>query len=344
MKHPIVSVIIPVYNGEKYLKEAIDSILGQTISDFELFVINDGSVDNSAKIIKSYSDPRIKYFENKFNLGPSNARNIGIREAHGKYIALLDCDDISLPARLEKQINLLENDHTIGLCGTWVKAFDKNGYVVWRYPVNPDYLRCRMIFDNPFANSSIMIRRNILSLIDRHFDPKFQPAEDYDFWERLSKISEITNIPEILTLYRFHNKQISHSKNAIAKQKECVWEIQLRQLKEFNLNPSKVEKNLHLKLGVCWSFKASQGTVQSFEQWLFTLKESNEKHKKYPELAFLKVLGDRWFSVCNSNTPFGLWSWKTFKKSFLSKNNTNSPFSIIKFFIKCMIKKDKNND
>jgi hypothetical protein len=345
MKHPLVSVIMPVYNGEKFLKDAIDSILGQTFSDFELLIINDGSKDNSAKIINSYSDSRIRFLENSFNLGLAGARNRGIKEAQGKYIALLDCDDISLPTRLEKQVKVLENDHSIGLCGTWVKTFGGNSTSEWCYPINPDYLRCRMIFDNPFTTSSVMVRRRPLLSLDKYFDLEFTQAEDYELWERLSKVSRISNIPEILTLYRFHGQQTSHSQYGIIKQKIFVWKIQLKQLKELGLNPSEQEKDLHLKVGVGWFFEGSRAAVLASERWLSTLKEANAEHKKYPEPGFLNVLGDRWFSVCYSATGLGLWTWETFRQSQLGKNNTIKFHSITKFLIKCMIRKgNKIND
>ena len=345
MKDPKVTVIMPVYYGEKYLREAIDSILNQTFDDFELLIINDGSKDNSAKIVNSYSDSRIRFLENSVNLGLAGTRNRGIKESQGKYIALLDCDDISLPTRLEKQVNVLENDHSIGLCGTWVKTFGGRSTSEWRYPINPDYLRCRMIFDNPFTTSSVMVRRRLLLSLDKYFNLEFPPAEDYELWERLSKVSRVSNIPEILTLYRLHGQQTSHSQDGIIKQKISVWKIQLKQLKELGINPSDQEKDLHLKVGVGWFFERSRAAVLASERWLSTLKEANAEHKKYPEPDFSNVLGDRWFSVCSSATGLGLWTWKTFRQSQLGKNNTIKSYSIIKFLIKCMIKRDnKIND
>lgn len=345
MKHPLVSVIIPVYNGEKFLKDAIDSVLCQTFSDFELLIINDASRDNSAKIVNSYSDSRIRFLENSFNLGLAGARNRGINEAQGKYIAWLDCDDISLPTRLEKQINVLENDVSIGLCGTWVKTLGGNSASEWRYPINPDYLRCRMIFDDPFTTSSVMVRRKLLLSLDKYFDVEFPQAEDYELWERLSKVSRISNIPEILTRYRFHGQQISRSQDGIIKQKVFAWKVQSRQLKELGINATGQEKELHLKIGVSWFFEKSRTAVQASERWLSILKEANEEHTKYPEPDFSNVLGDRWFSVCSSVTGLGLWTWKTFRQSQLGKNNTIKYYSIVKFFIKCMIRKgNKIND
>ena len=243
------------------------------------------------------------------------------------------------------QVNVLENDHSIGLFGTWVETFGGNSGSEWHYPINPDFLRCRMIFDNPFTTSSVMIRRRILLSLDKYFDLEFTLAQDYELWERLSKVSKISNIPEILTRYRFHGQQTSYSQDGKIKQRISVWKIQLRQLKELGINPSDQEKDLHLKIGVGWFFERSRTAVLASEQWLSILKEANAEHKKYPEPDFSNVLCDRWFSVCSSAAGLGLWTWKTFRQSPMEKNNTIKSYFIIKFFIKCMIRKgNKIND
>jgi glycosyltransferase involved in cell wall biosynthesis len=149
---------MPVYNGEQFVGAAVDSILNQTFKDFELIIINDGSSDESAQVIESYRDPRIVYLCNSENTGLANVRNKGLDVAKGEYIAWLDCDDISLPRRLAKQVSLLEASPRIGLCGTWVRTIDGAKEDVWEYPTDPEFLRARMLFDDPLATSSIMMR------------------------------------------------------------------------------------------------------------------------------------------------------------------------------------------
>ena len=121
------TVLMPVYNAEKYVAEAIDSILNQTFNDFEFLIINDGSTDNSLDIIKSYDDPRITIINNETNLGLSHTLNKGIELARGEYIIRMDADDISLSIRLEKQIEFMDSNQHIGICGSWIQTFDKSG-------------------------------------------------------------------------------------------------------------------------------------------------------------------------------------------------------------------------
>lgn len=206
---PKVSVIMPVYNGEKYIEQAIDSVLSQSFRDFELIVVDDGSTDRSAEIVGSYRDTRVRYVTNPCNLGLAAARNRGIEVSNGEYLAWLDCDDISLPNRLLKQVALLDEYPNIGLCGTWVRTLGLESEQVWQYPTNPSFVRSRMLFDDPLATSAAMVRRDCLSAEDLRFDARFPLAEDYDLWERVSRTNGVCNIAEVLTVYRIHPNQIS---------------------------------------------------------------------------------------------------------------------------------------
>ena len=127
--NPKVTVLMPVYNGEKYLKEAITSILLQTFDDFEFLIINDGSSDASVDIIQSFRDPRIRLVHNDTNIGLIATLNKGLKLAHGKYVARMDQDDISLPRRLEKQTYFMDNNPDVGVCGTWIKLFMGLDYI-----------------------------------------------------------------------------------------------------------------------------------------------------------------------------------------------------------------------
>jgi len=118
MKEPKVTVLMPVYNGEKYLNEAIDSILGQTFKDFKFLIINDGSTDGTADILKSYKDSRIKVTNNEKNIGLTKSLNKGLKMAKSEYIARMDADDISLPTRLQKQVEFMDSHPKVGVCGT----------------------------------------------------------------------------------------------------------------------------------------------------------------------------------------------------------------------------------
>ena len=134
----LVTVLMPVYNGTRYLREAIDSILKQTFEDFEFLIIDDASTDESANVILSYSDKRIRFVQNESNVGQVRCQNIGLDLARGKYIARLDQDDSSLATRLHRQVDLMESEHRLAVVGTWMSKVDDNGHEIdlWRGKVD----------------------------------------------------------------------------------------------------------------------------------------------------------------------------------------------------------------
>lgn len=332
MKKPKVSVIMPVYNAEKHLKYSIESILEQTFTDFEFIIINDGATDKSKSIIESYHDPRIRIVDNEENSGLAKVRNRGIDEAKAEYIAWLDADDISHPHRLEKQVQILEKNPEIGVCGTWVKTIGGEVNHKWRYPTNSEFLRGRMLFDDPLATSSVMLRINLLVEYNQYFDLNFPPAEDYELWERLSCCCKITNIPKILTYYRLHDNQTS-IKNAL-KQKTSIWNVQKRQLEKLNFMHTEQERKIHQKLGA-WNFEASADFVAHASMWLLKLQDANSESHFYPEPQFTDVLAERWFFVCRKATELGFTAWPTYWNSPLRKHSKF--YKHIYIFIKCFI-------
>ena len=206
---PRVSVVMSVYNGEKYLREAVDSILNQTFTDFEFIIIDDGSMDQTAEILDSYSDLRIFRMKNEKNMLLSASLNKGIAIAQGEYIARMDADDISLPERFKKQVEYLDSNTKIGVLGTWIQYIDASGNLAQpvQYPTDPDCFRWRLCFENPIAHSSTMIRRNLLE--KEIYRSDFELLEDYDLWRRLIKLSNISSLSEILVLLRRHQENIS---------------------------------------------------------------------------------------------------------------------------------------
>lgn len=225
---------MPVHNGEKYLREAIESILNQTFSDFIFLIIDDDSTDHSIDIIRSYTDPRIKFLINKKNFGISRTLNLGIEYSSTKYIARMDQDDISLPNRIEEQVNFMEAHPNTGMCGTWIKTFgaDREEYVK-KLPVRHDDIKAMLLFQNPIAHPTIMIRRDILDKQRLRYDPVYDGLEDYDLWEKMSLVTNIQNIPKDLLRYRLHPAQLSRT--SLSRQ-EKLNEIQRRQYEKLGLN------------------------------------------------------------------------------------------------------------
>lgn len=206
---PKISVIMPVYNGEKYLRQAIDSILSQTFSDFEFIIINDASKDSTEEIIKSYNDERIVYLKNEENLGVAGTLNKGIDAARGEYIARMDADDISMPDRFLKQVTIMDSNKDIGVCGGNLIIFgeeiDERNFI---YSETDKKIRVDMIFNSAFAHPAVMIRSSILSDNIR-YDIDFEKAEDYKMWYDIMRVSKGYNIQEPLLRYRHHQKQVT---------------------------------------------------------------------------------------------------------------------------------------
>jgi len=202
----MISVIMPVFNGEKYLNEAIDSILAQSYRNFEFIILNDGSADKTEEIILSYSDPRIVYIKNQQNLGIVDTLNKGIELAKGKYIARMDADDISLPNRFEHQLEFLENNREVGLVGSYFKTIEQNPRVITK-PTSHEKIGSSLMFHCTFGHPTIMYRRSIIAEHNICY-PTIDHVEDYGFYIKLLSVTKMANLSESLLLYRIHEQQI----------------------------------------------------------------------------------------------------------------------------------------
>ncbi len=211
---PKVTVLMSVYNGEHYLNEAVDSILGQTFTDFEFLIINDASTDRTPEILYGYDDPRIRIVTNEENLGLTKSLNKGLALARGEYIARMDADDISLPERLEKQILSLEKNLDIGVLGTSVQYIDESGkrLQIIRWPQRDLLIKWLLCFMNPIAHPSVIIRHELLKDCGSSYDEGVIFAQDYDLWVRLSSRTHFENHEDILLYLRKTRENISYTK------------------------------------------------------------------------------------------------------------------------------------
>lgn len=211
----LISVILPVFNGAQYLREAIDSMLGQSYENFELIIIDDGSTDNSASIVSTYADPRIRFYAQE-NQGLAGALNKGITLAKGAYIARQDQDDVSLPDRLLKQVTFLNANPDYGMVGTWAAIWEETKPTerFHKHSVDNISLKFDLLFDNAFVHSSLMIRRTVFSEVGIYsIDPNRQPPEDYELWSRVARKFRVANIPEVLHVYREMPRSMSRTGN-----------------------------------------------------------------------------------------------------------------------------------
>ena len=204
-----ISVIMPVYNYEKYVAESIQSILNQTFSDFEFIIVDDCSTDSTWDIIQSFSDDRIIAVRNEENIGNYPSRNTGMKKAGGKYIAVMDGDDIALPDRLWKQYYYLEENSDVLALGT---QFDFTGLDHKRKtPITYEKIRVVLLDNNCFLHPSLIIRSEIMKQLNG-YDEKYIYSSDYDLACRMSMLGRVENLPDTCMLYRWHPDQISQSK------------------------------------------------------------------------------------------------------------------------------------
>lgn len=204
-----VSVVMSVYNGERYVREAVDSILNQTFEDFEFIIIDDGSTDGTLTILQSYDDIRLRLVCQD-NVGLGKSLNRGITLAQGQYIARIDHDDLSLPERFEKQVQFLDVHPDVGLLGTACRVIDELRGREWDAQVatSDQALRHALIKHNPFFHSSVMMRKSILEKVDG-YDEAFPYIQDYELWIRIANCAKLANLAEVLTVHRFHRDSAS---------------------------------------------------------------------------------------------------------------------------------------
>ena len=215
---PKVSVLLPVFNADAFLREAVESILAQSYTNFELLAINDGSTDHSREILASFSDKRLKIIDNDGNQGLVYTLNLGIKLARGVYIARMDADDIALPERLALQIRFLDETPNVVLIGGQAEFIDSNSksFMLCQLPQTHDEIITKIFSANCFVHPSVMFRANVISNLGGYREEALH-AEDYDLWLRIIEHYDVANLAEILVQYRIHPKQISQRKLSLQR-------------------------------------------------------------------------------------------------------------------------------
>ena len=326
---------MPVYNGERYLKESIDSIINQTFTDFEFIIVDDGSTDKTSTILDSYTDPRIIKLKNPENLGMTDSLNRGLLISQGKFIARMDADDISLPERLAKQVSFMENNPQVGLCGTWIQLInsDRSKSNILKLPTDDATLRCELLFDSPLAHPSVIFNRKHLFASRLAYNPSYQYCQDYDLWVRCSNHFALANIPEVLLNYRFHPDQLGRCYSESSQRLESG-PVRLLQLEQLGLSPTPEEFEIHHFIAR-GGYPITPEFVQQAHDWLVKLKLANDKTATYSNSTLGSVLAQRWLAIANPATTLGLFTWQLFWQSPF-KNFCGLSFgAMIRFWLNC---------
>ncbi|MDQ3392690.1 MAG: glycosyltransferase [Bacteroidota bacterium] len=322
----MVTVLMPVYNGEKYLREAIDSVLCQTYKEFEFLIINDGSSDGSLDIINSYNDPRIRLISNEKNIQLIATLNLGLKLAKGKYIARMDCDDVSYPERLQEQVNFMDTNPEIGISGTWYIRSDNNQ--LNQRPVSHEEIKVFLIKGAAILHPTAIFRKELFDKHQLRFKSEYIHAEDYELWVRASALFKLANIPKPLLQYRKHPKQVSQSYSK--EQKETTRKIMTYHLKSLGLEPSMHFARLNLQLFAKSKLRNKQ--VKALSSYIDLILAANKKVRYYDQ-KILKLFMDQQRELLWDRCQ--LYSFKTLKTYHQSLGFTSQGFSL-KLYLKIL--------
>ena len=227
MKPPLVSVVMSIHNQASYLPLTLDSLKQQTYKTYECIFIDDASIDATGKILKAYKTYTTTLITNPHRYGLARSLNQGINAAHGKYIARMDADDICIPQRLKLQVNFMEKNPRVAVCGTAATLINETGLEIGhkQYPANP---RQTILQYNPIIHPTAMIRASVIKSIGE-YDESLNGAEDYDLWLRINKRHQLANLPNVLLKYRINPHGISWGKlkhvekQALRARWKAVW-------------------------------------------------------------------------------------------------------------------------
>lgn len=341
-----ITILLPVYNGEKYLREAIESILNQTFIDFEFLIINDGSTDTSEEIILSFDDSRIRYIKNEQNLKLIATLNKGLEIANGKYIARMDADDISLPNRLEKQLQFMEENPEVGICGTYLRNIGKASNEV-RFETIDEEIRYRLLFSTYLRHPTVMMRK---STIDDHqllYEKEYIHVEDHQLWLRFAQVSKLAILPAILLNYRVHDSNISK----VFQEKQAVIETKIRKEILSSFGVSNTAEDLICYNAFVAKLKQEKNpflTIHSFDSLeelkrllalITSLLLANREKKIVSPTILEKRFGQLLWKICTTSTHLGVDGLKIVFKNDVFRFYHPGKLAVLKFIFKSIFKK-----
>lgn len=304
---PKVSVFVPVYNRSRYLCVALNSILAQTFTDFEVVAVDDGSTDGSLELLERYAarDPRVRVAANGANLGIPRTRNRGLELARGEYIALLDSDDYAYPGRLEAQVRFLDAHPDHVQVGSWGSFMDDAGRLhrrVRRQPVAAPDVDAELLFRCCLSNRSIMARTAVLRAY--RYREEFPRCQDYDMHVRLAERYPMANLPQILVCGRQHGDRYTRLTHDLGRERKIA--IHRAQLEALGLAPSQTDLERHHLLSR--GGMAEREYLDWADAWLHDLLAANGRTGRYDRASLARAVGRRWLRLCLRARQRGLRS------------------------------------
>ncbi|MEH7384323.1 glycosyltransferase [Bacillus sp. JJ1521] len=296
MENPLVTVFIPVYNSEVYIKESLDSILNQTYTNIEILIVDDGSTDKSIDIIKSFNDSRIRIISNKENRGIPFSRNVGLTNSNGKYMAIMDADDIAVLNRIEIQVDFMEKNQDIDAIGTYYEMF--GGRLKRTFETkytSSEEVKAKLLFSSPIGNPTSFVRLEKIKEYNLSYNLNYFVAQDYDFWVQLSKVGKLEILPKVLLKYRTGHLNITQNTkgNKAIQRKKIIDSIHSDIINYYNFKLSEKElesyneffnDNPQSRLS-----NDTQGSIPSIVEKLLL---ENQKSENFVESILVNIIED----------------------------------------------------
>lgn len=334
---PTVTILMPVFNSQRYLKAAIDSILEQSYTDFELLLLDDGSTDGSLTILNNIKDKRVHVLADGQNLRQPSRYNQGVQLAQGKYIAIMHADDIALPNRLEVQVAFLEANPDYDLVGSKVSLIyeNKRSKRLMGLDKEGDYLRLFNLFNCAFIHPTVLCRKEVLEQIP--YAPSFTTAEDYELWSRILPKYKAANIAMPLLAYRVHSQK--NAKRHKTQQLLNVATIVKRQLTDLGISYAPEWEQCSQWVSNSYLDALTQQELGEVEQYLLTIQAELLANSHFQAAIVRQCVADTWLRVCMKSSRTGMKVGGMYLRSPLSSRNRWNIKKSGLLAVKCLLRK-----
>lgn len=340
MNKPLVSVLMPCFNAEKYVETALGSILNQTYKNLEVIAINDCSSDNTVEILKRIAkkDARVKVFENNENLKLIKTLNRGVTLCSGDYIARMDADDIALPVRIEKEVAFLEQHPNHDIVSSLFYAFNSENpkkKKLHHSPLYHDELCAYLLFKSGICHPAVMMRKRIFTELGLSFEAEYLHVEDYALWSKAVYLTRMANLDEGLLLYRVHNQQVSSLNEKLQlSNKKKVFKIHCQ-----HLGLPQTDEFLDIYASVAESVpsESSLEYLGKCEDFMHNLLKINLSSPFCNGIFLRQMLSIHWIRLC-ANSRLGIKVLKKLKASDFYNKENYSFRDIFVLYVKCIFK------
>lgn len=295
MTKPLISVVMPTHNTpHAYLRQAVESILTQTLADFELIIIDDGSTEGDADVVSAYGDRRIRLLQNETQRRLPYSLNRGIEAARGRYIARMDADDIALPRRFERQVAFLETRPEIGILAARAQNFGDVGGLFASMAASPEELRAQLFFGSSINHPSVMMRKSFLDTHGLRYNEAFHCAEDYELFARAAFAGELAELPCVLMRYRRHKRQLSETEREA--QIQTANRVRAWLLARIGITVDEAQMQAHYAL--CTGQPQPEAALAAISDWVELLLAQNARYCAFAPPLFERMIMAGYLVLC----------------------------------------------